>query len=153
MNYEIVPGSIRHVRPLSRTMRSAGAMAVENFGFNPREGLRRTFVESHSCETALVDGRPIAMWGLVGSLLGETVYAWLVLSDEAGDMPLAVVKEARKALSRAAGGYRYILATMLPEDEKSVRFARFIGFTADEERIPVGDSFVLKLRYQPDRMN
>lgn len=146
MRYEIVPGSIRHIRPMSRAMRSAGAAAIEGFGFNPRAGLRRAFVASHHVRTALIDGRPVAIWGLAGSLLAHETTAWLVLSDEAGEMPIAIVREARQQLASAAQDYEEVVATVLPEDERSVRFAEFLGFKAGD-KIAMGDGYVLKMHY------
>ena len=146
MTYQIVQASILHVRPMAKVMRAAAAVALDGFGFDPRTALRRVLVASHHAKTALIDGKPVAMWGVVGSLLGDTAYVWLVLSDRICEMPLAVVKEARNALAVAAQSYPQIGATVLPDDERSVRFATFLGFE-QADRIPVGDGYMLSLRY------
>lgn len=130
-------------------MRMGGAVTVEAFGFNPREGLRRAFVASHHVRTALIDGRPIAMWGLYGPLLAWETYVWLVLAEEAADIPFTVVREARRALAAAASMYDEVIAGVALDDTKAVRFARFLGFTQDSEPEPYGDGYVLRMRYTP----
>jgi len=149
--YEVVPASILHVRPLAKRMRAASAASVAGYGFNPREGLRRSFVNSHHCRTALVDGRPIAMWGLIGPLLAGETFAWVVLTEEAAEIPFSVVREARRALATAAESYETVRAAIFPDDAGAIRFATFMGFVEDG-RAPLGDSYVLSMRYLPHRV-
>lgn len=165
MTYSIIPASVRHIRPMSATMRTAGSMAVQAFGFEPRAALRRAFVASFYCRTALVEGRPVAMWGLAGTLLSDSAYAWLVLSREVTRMPIAVVREARAELQRAARAHGDIATTVLPDDKASIRFALHLGFkpsdgeTLDEPegdfmtdpryRIPMGESYAVRLGLAP----
>ena len=127
-------------------MRAAAAVALDGYGFNPREALRRVFIASHHARTALIDDQPVAMWGVSGSLLGDTAYVWLVLSDRICEMPLSIVREARNALAMAARSYPNVIATILPDDAASLRFATFLGFE-EAERVPVGDGYMLKLCY------
>lgn len=139
-------------------MRSDGSAALDGYGFNPREGLRRAFRASVYARTAMVEGRPIAMWGIAGGILSDGAYVWLVLSDEVRRLPKAIVREARAELALAAGRYRHIAATVLPEDEASLRFALHLGFGGDGDddvltdpkyRIPTGDGYAIRLTYQP----
>lgn len=162
--YEIVPSSVRHVRPMSKRVRAAGALAMQNYGVNPRVGLHRVFVSSNYTRTALVDGRPVAMWGVVGMLMGDTAFVWLVLAQETGQIPRAIVREARAELQRVMDNYSHIMMTVLPDDEPSVRFALHLGFrpmdgeymgdakdalTNPRFRIPIGDSYVIQMGYAP----
>jgi len=151
--YEIVPTSVRHLKPMALGMRAASWLAMERYGQNPRAAVHRAFMVSHYRRTALIDGKPVAMWGVAGSLLNECADVWLFLSRDVEKMPLAIVREARAELSQAADLYSHLEATLLPEDEPSVRFARFLGFGGDSERIPIGDSYVLRMTYQPEGMH
>ena len=165
--YAIVPASVRHVRAMSQSMRPEASLAVMPFGFEPRAALRRAFVASFNCRTALVDGKPAAMWGVAGALLGDTATVWLVLSRETQQMPRAVLREARAELRRAAQSFRHVVATVLPNDEASIRFAVHLGFRgeADEDgpqegdgvhdiltnpayRIPLGEGYAIRLGYR-----
>lgn len=152
-DYSIVKASIRHVKPMALSMRPAGYFAMEHYGGDPRRSVFQAFRQSFYCRTALIDGKPVAMWGVASTLLNEYAEVWLVLSHEIGRMPLAIVREARAELSRVTEDYSHLEATILPEDEASIRFAQFLGFVDDEERIPIGDSYVLRMSYQPERVH
>lgn len=166
MSYSIVPASVRHIRPMSQCMRSAAAVALDGYGFNPREALRRAFVGSFHCRTALIDDKPAAMWGVAGPLLGNSAYVWLVLSEEIRRMPRAIVREAKAELERVMDDRREVLTTVLPEDGAAIRFALYLGFRGDEEdddvehdiltnpkyRIPVGDRYLIRLGYHPNHL-
>lgn len=158
-DYVIVPASILHVRPMAKKMRMAGAIALQAYGFNPREGLRRILTSSHYARTALIEGKPVAMWGLAGPLLSDTAYAWLVLAEEIRSLPRDILEVAKAELAEAARTCPTILATVLPDDEASLRFALHLGFRgADGERdvldnpkyrVQYGDASVVQLTFQP----
>ena len=168
--YTIVAASIRHIRPMARQLRAAACVTLQDFGFNPREALRRAFVVSSYCRTALdPDGRPIAMWGVKSTLLSDTGMVWLVLSDAVTHMPVAIVREARAELAKVMENLREVAITVLPNDEAAIRFAIFLGFHDRENddghlsrkelceaimadpayKIPVGDSYVIALGFHP----
>lgn len=167
-SYEVLPASVMHIRPMARAMRAASVITVEGFGYNPREALRRIFVSSFYCRTAVMDGKPVAMWGVCGSILGDEATVWLVLSNAIQALPKAIVREARAELAKVAENYRVVNTTVVPDDEVALRFAIFLGFgernghsrrqtqaeiMADpENRIPIGDAYVLLLGYHPDEM-
>ncbi len=154
MNYDIVKASVRHVKPMALGMRAASWLAMQRYGGGARRAVFKAFTLSSYCRTALIDGKPVAMWGVVGSLLDERADVWLFLSRDIGRMPLAIVREARAELGVATEQYSYLEATIVPEDEASIRFARFLGFEGrEEDRIPIGDSYVLRMSYQPERMH
>lgn len=170
MDYSIVPGSVRHIKPMASRMRAAACITLQDYGYLPRAALHRVFVRSLYCRAALVDGRPVAMWGVVGTLLNETAYVWLVMSDEIAHIPRTIVREAKRELAGIMKGYREIAATVLPDDDAAIRFAVYLGFhdrddeaddgtrkaTAREirenprHRIPVGDQFVIGLGYHSE---
>lgn len=166
--YSVVQASIGHIKPMAAQMRTAACVTLQGFGFRPREALRRAYVSSRYCRTAVIDGRPVAMWGITGPLLSDGAYVWLVLSDRIASMPVAVVREARAELARFMTNYRELAITVLPDDEAAIRFALYLGFHDREEpdgsllprkallreimtnpkhRIPVGDSYVIALGY------
>lgn len=162
--YTIVASSIRHVKPMSRQMRAAGAIAMQPFGLDPRSALHQAFRMSLHCRTALLGERPVAMWGVAATLLGETAVIWLVMAQQTGIFPRAIVREARAELERVANSFPHVRMTVLPDDEASVRFAFCLGFRptdgelyGDEEsaltdprfRIPIGDAYVVQMGYAP----
>jgi hypothetical protein len=168
VTHQIVKASPRHIRPLAKRMRSAACMTLQGFGFDPRRALHRVFVASGWARCALIDGRPVAMWGVAGPLLGESAYVWLVISDDVTGLSRRIVEEARRELAEIAEGYEELATTVLPTDDAALRFAVFLGFhdRHDEgterlsrkakckqlkddprHRIPVGDQYVIGLGY------
>jgi len=167
MNFEIVPTSVRHIRPMARRMRGAVAVSLSGYGFDPRKALHRVVLDSAYCRTAKADGFPIAMWGIVAPALASTAYVWLVMSDEVAKMPRSVVVTAREELAAIMESYDEIATTVLPDDEAAIRFALYLGFHDDDEeepashkvrakrlrenphnRIPVGDGYVVAVSYR-----
>ncbi len=169
-DYSIVKSSIRHIRPMSRHLRAAACITLQGFGFNPRVALHRAFMASRYCMTAMVDEKPVAMWGVKATLLGDGAFVWLVLSDQIAAIPRAIVGEAKAELSRIMDNYDEIAITVLPDDMAAVRFAVYLGFhdrdnddgamtrkqltdaiLADPKyRIPIGDRYVIALGYHPE---
>lgn len=167
MNYTVRPARALDVKPMARQLRAAACITLQGFGLNAREALRRAFVQSSYCRTAVnPDGRPIAMWGVKSTVLGDTGMVWLVLSEAVTRMPVAVVKEARAELSKMMERLSEIAITVLPDDEAAVNFALALGFHDREDnlprkemvravladpryRIPVGDQYIIALGYHP----
>lgn len=165
--YRVVPASIRHIRPMSKHVRAAACVTLASFGFEPRRALHRAFIASSYCRTALIDDKPIAMWGVQSVLLGDTAFAWLVLSERVTQMPLAVVREARAELAKVMVSKSEIAITVLPDDEAAIRFAVFLGFhdrdnddgrmsrrdlceairSDPKHRIPLGENYAIALGY------
>ncbi len=170
MTPEIVPASILHVKPMAARMRAAACATLQSFGFEPRMALRRAFLRSLMARTALMDGKPVAMWGVQGNLLDDTALVWLVMADDIANIPRTIVREARRELKSIMENYEEAATTVLPDDEAAIRFAVYLGFhdrhdddepasRKDIERsirenprnkIPIGDSFVIGLGYHPE---
>lgn len=166
--YEVVPSTALHVRPMSAKLRAAAAITLQGFGYRPREALRRAYVASRYCRTALMDGKPIAMWGVKGTMLDDVAFVWLVLSDEVTRFPLAVVKEAQAELAKIMETVDEVAITVLPDDEAAIRFACYLGFHDRDDlrmsrkelvrsimedpqyKIAIGDQFIIALGYHPD---
>ena len=167
-DYTIVPSSIRHVKPMSSRMRAAGAIAVQSFGLVPREALHRAFMASYYCRTALKDEKPVAMWGVAAPIIGDAAAIWLVMAEDMDIPPLPIIRKARSELQLVTEAYPHVMATVLPDDRISVAFALFLGFRptdgevfGDDEasmvdsrfRIPIGDSYIVRMGYAPTMVN
>ncbi len=153
---------------MAKHIRAAAAITLQGFGFEPRVALHRAFVASRYCRTALMDGEPIAMWGVKGSMLDEVAFVWLVLSEAVTHMPVSVVKEARAELDKIMQTVDEVAVTVLPDDEAAIRFACALGFHDRDDirmsrkeqvaaimaepryKIPIGDSYVIALGFHPN---
>ncbi|MFD2780186.1 hypothetical protein ACFS32_02575 [Novosphingobium pokkalii] len=61
----IVPAQARHVGFLARRMRAIDQIECRAMGREPKAALRHGLMASTRCWTALVDGQPHAMFGVV----------------------------------------------------------------------------------------
>lgn len=163
MKYEVVKSSVRHVKPIVARMRTGSCIAMQRFGFDPRRAVRHAFMGSFYSRTALVNGRPVAMWGAYGALLSDFAEPWLALTMDVMSMPIAIVREARKELAVMMRDRPQLITAMIPDDDAAIRFALYLGFSDKdggprkemerriksdpESRISYGDSYVIPLLY------
>lgn len=131
--YEIIPGSVRHIRALSNDARPAACMTLRQFGSDPRRALHHAFVQSQYVRTAMIGGKPAAMWGTGGNLLSQHAYIWATIGMGAVRYPLAVVRRARKELAELCSDGLELRATVIKEDDRALLFAETIGFRASDE--------------------
>lgn len=128
MIYEVVPARALHIKPMAEKLRHTHAVEMGRFGFEPRRALHDAVRQSQIARTALVDGSPEAMWGIMGPILAEGALVWFVMSDRAAEHPRMIVAEARRQLHDMAQGYSELATTVLPGDQRSMAFATFLGF-------------------------
>lgn len=80
---EVVPARATHVGPIASRIRAIDRVECEAMGHSPRAALRSGFLLSDRCYTALVDGRPEAMFGVVTvSAIDRRCTAWFLGTDE-----------------------------------------------------------------------
>lgn len=137
-DYQIVPASTLHVGPLVGAL-GVQAEQLEARGIRPRRVIRGFLAASIDCETALVNGKPVAMWGFIASTLSAEANVWLCLSDDLRSRKLAILKEARRHLAKALDVFAVIRGSVQVGDARSIRFAQFLGFEVDEGTIIEGN--------------
>lgn len=80
---KIVPARYCHVGPIARRMREIDVEECAAFGRTPKQALRMGIAYSEKSWTALVDGRPEAMFGsVVFSILSGEAAPWFLGTDE-----------------------------------------------------------------------
>jgi hypothetical protein len=124
MNYTVVPASIRHIKLLDATLRGKEFL----FGTNSRRALRIAFLQSTYAKTALIDGKPVAMWGVMKSAMSDEGEAWAAFSQEAIKHPKAMIKDGRQEAIEMARHAGTLYAKINPADPKSEGFSRALGF-------------------------
>lgn len=126
--YTVVAASVRHIKPLSMALRAGACATLRDFGADPRQALRRAYVDSFYCRTALIGGVPVAMWGAQGSLLSDHAVVWLALGHDAARHPLAVVRAARRELALMCATRDNLHAVISQDDAGALVFAESLGF-------------------------
>lgn len=137
--YDVVPSSVRHIKPLSISLRPAACATLRAFGADPRRALHQVLRQSSYSRTAILDGLPVAMWGAAGAMLSDSLTVWAALGNDAVRFPLAIVRRARAELEKIGEHGTELRAMVATEDERAILFARTIGFAqSDEFEVPDG---------------
>ena len=81
---EIVPARFAHINSIASRMREIDSVECRVFGKRPKEALRLGLASSTIAWTALIDGRPEAMFGAsTQSLIDGTGRPWMLMTDDA----------------------------------------------------------------------
>lgn len=135
---QIVPARHVHVGRIANNMRDIDRRECEAMGRTSKQALRAGIARSIRCWTALVDGRPEAMFGVVvESALGGVAVPWFLGTDE-------VYRHGRELLMWGPGiierlhDSRMTLRNLVSsENRRAIRLLEKWGFevSADEQEI------------------
>ena len=140
---EIVPAITDHVPGLAALMHAPTSPPPP--GGDHAAILTAALAQSSECLTGLVDGVPVAMWGLVGSALDTDGCAWAAITDPARRFPRAMLREGRAWVRRVLDTFHTVYAFVLADDTRALKFARFLGFDKGEP-VMDGTAFVVRMR-------
>lgn len=126
--YRFEDAKMWHARAIQRRIGDDEALTLKACGLTAIKALRGLCIASSVCETALIGERPVAMWGLVGTLVESRAEAWLAITPEARARGLAVMREARDRMHRWGAVRGEISATVDATDTRALRFAQALGF-------------------------
>lgn len=83
MTVEVVASKVTHIGPIASRIRDIDRQECEAMGHSPKQALRNGFLLSDRCWTAMVNGRPEAMFGAVTvSALDRRSTVWFLGTDE-----------------------------------------------------------------------
>lgn len=135
--YAIVPCTLAHLRELARTMRAEDRAELEAAGLVPRHVLYRLWRASAPCRAAVIDGKVAVAWGDAGGVLSDTGEMWLFTTPQAGLLPIAFFREARRDIAARLRGRRILRAHVIDGYERALRLYRLLGFAIGEPT-PIG---------------
>lgn len=141
MNPEITIVETRpeHIRMMAESMHERTSSTALRIGVSPRKALWRSYKQSIICRTAFINGKIAAVWGLAGTLMGETGYPWLVMAPVADDYPFKVAFIYRQELKRMQGMFPVLEDFVDETHDKAIRLLELMGFTIGTERIQAGE--------------
>jgi hypothetical protein len=133
MKLEIVNATSEHVRKLSETIREADKKEAERIGLNPKKGLFYAYRQSIFRKTALLDGEPIAMWGIGGSLFASSGKPWLITGTGVEKIsPIKFARLYKKQVEDMRAYFDVLTNQVDAEYEGAVRMLKIAGFTLSE---------------------
>lgn len=133
----IIDAELNHLTPIWMNMAKDDWRECLDLGVRPRDGLRRSFLNSVWAKTLLIDGRVAAIWGVCGALLGPRGVPWLITTPAVRRAPIACIKLARAEMRRALDVYPSLVNFVSARHVRALRTMEAIGFSVGPER-PMG---------------
>lgn len=135
---EIVPALPRHVGYLARHMREIDRTECRAMGRDPKAALRTGIASSARAWTALLDGQPHAMFGVVieSILTGEAI-PWFLGTDEVYRHGRALLAIGPQVLDTMHDSRLTLRNLVSAQNDQAIRLLKRWGFTVDEEEVGV----------------
>lgn len=126
---EIVPAKLTHVGPIAVNMREIDQLECRIFGHSPKDALRLGLMASTIAWTALVDGKPVAMFGAsTVSLLDGIGRPWMLMTDEAVRHQKALVRFGRIYTAAIHRHYARLENWVHVDNSAAIRWLSRLGF-------------------------
>lgn len=136
---ELVPAAPEHIPPVAANMRPDDVAEVTAMGLSPQLALKLSLAGSLHGFTAMLDGEPIAMLGLVPKSLVEGLGApWLLGTEAVYRQGRALIGLARKVMPLFSDSTPSMTGLVAEQNVRAIRYLRRIGFTVGEERQVIG---------------
>jgi hypothetical protein len=127
---EIVPATVAHAESLAPRLRCADLEEIKaGSGEDPLKVLKDGIRVSVPCKTALRDGLPIAIFGVVPEVPGMYGRIWLLGSDDLKDVPLEFCRTTRKVLKEFHQDYPVMGNVVDERNFVHTTWLKWAGFT------------------------
>lgn len=133
MKYLVEPAVIEHIQPMALALDDEEKRALEDAGRPPLYAITNMFHGSEERWTALIDGKPVAMWGVTGSRLETTGEVWLVVAQSIRGQKFAIVRQAMRSLARMFESKAVLTSSTFCGDVRASKFAKALGFKIERE--------------------
>jgi hypothetical protein len=125
---EVVPAKLGHVLSIWHRLGSVPMMLAQQANGDPRQTIARTFHQSRDCRTLRLDGRAVAVYGLISSLLSQETTIWLLASPEVRRSPKAFLAACHSEFRELTRTGTRMVGYIAEHDLTGVRFAAHWGF-------------------------
>lgn len=131
---EIVPAKAIHIREIARRMRKADRDEVfAASGKSPIQALTFTLRRSAQAWTALVDGKPEVMFGVVDlNILAGSGAPWLLGTDAVETHYVAFLRNSVRFRSQLLARYAVLKNFVDDRNKVSIRWLKWLGFSLGE---------------------
>lgn len=133
---EIVDATNDHAVDMAVNMRKADVDEVwASAMISPLSALIHSLESDGKSWTALLDGKPIAMFGVgYGSDLGRTGFPWMLGTDEIANHPIHVLRNNRRYLPKMKEGRRVLVNFVDSRNTTAIRWLKWLGFKIEEAK-------------------
>lgn len=138
MTVEIVPARHKHIGRIARYIRDIDRRECEAMGRTPKRSMRVGLATSTQALTALVDGQPEAMFGVVTeSALTREGTPWFLGTEKVYDHGRALLLMGPHILSEFGDSMSCLSNLVSSENTKAIRLLRRWGFKIEQETVEV----------------
>lgn len=135
---DIVDSLPWHVSALKSNLREEDANEVLRFGASIQHTLWRGYRDSVYRKTALIDGKPAAMFGCVGVLLGGKAQIWLLTTPDIYKIsPLRFTRTYQEEVKKMLGMFPRLENYVDAKYAAAIRLLEIVGFSIGESE-PLG---------------
>jgi ribosomal protein S18 acetylase RimI-like enzyme len=139
VSVELVPAKLSHIPSIASRMRDWDRKEAGAFGRDPDLALRMGFVASVDCKTAMVNGHPEAMLGLVPkNVIEGEGQPWMLGTEEVYRHPRAVLTLSRKMVDVWRDSLPTLRNLVGADNVRAIRYLRRLGFEIGKERQVIG---------------
>lgn len=136
---EIVTAELRHVNGIARRMRADDVAECAAFGHTPKQALRYGVLFSDKVWTALVDGRPEAIFGVaVRSALAGDGTPWMLGTDAIYRHGRELLAYGPAIISTLFGSTPRLSNLVSARNGRAIRLLRRWGFEIGSEVTMIG---------------
>ncbi len=137
---EIVPARLIHTGPIAARMRNIGRLECEAMGHSGKKALRNGLAFSDKVWTALVDGKPEALFGVVvTSAIERSGTPWFLGTDRVYHHGRDLVRLGPYFVKECVDSSRNLSNLVSVYNMKALRLLKCWGFTIGEDIILVAD--------------
>lgn len=134
----LVPAAFKHINRIANRMREIDAEECRAMGHSPKQALRNGVMLSDKAWTALVDGQPEAMFGVVveNALTGDAV-PWFLGTDEVYRHGRELLMWGPGMIDRLRDSRKTLRNLVSARNGQAIRLLRRWGFTVGKEEMLV----------------
>lgn len=134
----LVPAQHKHIGRIARLMREIDQEECRAMGREPKQALRFAISASSKVWTALVDGRPEAMFGVVvdSALTGDAT-PWFLGTDEVYRHGRALLMWGPGIIARLCDSRLTLRNLVSARNSRAIRLLRHWGFIVGKEQVMV----------------
>lgn len=128
---ELVPVQVWHIEVVADGMRKADMLECERMvGFGPMESLVRSVSNSHWAETALMDGLPVGIGGIIVDRQNPEIAAPWCLGTDAGYEDVRGLWTMMEGLVDGwREEYEMLVNRVDAQNVEAIKWLKLIGFT------------------------
>lgn len=130
---EVIEAKPYHCGQMARKLRDGHKAVLIGAGMDTHRQMRAMFDSSCVRKAWLLDGKLMMIGGIEGPLLSREGTIWIALSQDAENYPRRAVMIIREQMQIFMLSKRRLIAFILKDDHRSMKFTARLGFEPVED--------------------